>query len=103
MNSSSPLFDPVKYRSLVGSLQYLLITKPDIAFALNKLSQHMQRPTTEHWAFVKRLLRYLSGTNDDGLHIFRNSYLSLYAFSDADWARDKDDFSSTGAYVIYLG
>ena len=113
LTSGSSLFDPTKYRKVVGSLQYLLITRPDIAFAINKLSQYMHCPTTDHWSFVKRLLRYLVGTVDDGLQLYKDSTLSLHAFSDtslslqafsdADWAGDKDTFCSTSAYVIYLG
>ena len=63
----------------------------------------MHCPTIEHWSFVKRLLRYLVGTIDDGLQISPDSSLSLHAFSDADWAGDKDIFCSTSAYVVYLG
>ena len=73
----------------------------------------MHCPTTYHWSFVKRLLRYLVGTIDDGLQLYKDSTLSLHAFSntslglqafsDADWARDKDTFCSTSAYVVYLG
>lgn len=89
LNSGSSLSDPTEYRQVVGSLQYLLITRPGIAFAVNKLSQYMHCPTTEHWSFVKRLLRYLVGTIDDGLQIYHDSSRSLHAFSDADWAGDK--------------
>ena len=113
LTSGSPLSDPSEYHQVVGSLQYLLLTRPDIAFAVNKLSQYMHCPTTEHWSFVKRLLRYLVGTIDDGLqlyndstlglHAFSNTSLSLQAFSNADWARDKDSFCSTSAYVVYFG
>ena len=110
LNSGSSLFDPTEYRQVVGSLQYLLITRPDIAFAVNKLSQYMHCPTTEHWSFVKRLLRYLVGTIDDGLQLYKDFNISLHAFSDslqafsdADWAGDKDTFCSTNAYVVYLG
>ncbi|KAL9444346.1 hypothetical protein AB3S75_017517 [Citrus x aurantiifolia] len=63
----------------------------------------MHCPTTEHWSFVKRLLRYLVGTVDDGLQLYKDSDLSLHAFSDTDWAGDKDTFCSTNAYVVYLG
>ncbi|KAB5526899.1 hypothetical protein DKX38_020746 [Salix brachista] len=116
--SGTPLSNPTEYRTVVGSLQYLLITRPDIAFAVNKLSQYMHSPTSEHWIFVKRLLRYLCGTINDGLQLHRNSPLQMHAFtnhqhhepvsqlmaySDADWGGDKDDFSSTSAYIVYLG
>ena len=56
LTSGSSLSDPTEYRKVVGSLQYLLITRPDIAFAVNKLSQYMHCPTIDHWSFVKRLL-----------------------------------------------
>lgn len=79
----SHVSDPTEYCQVIGSLQYLLITRPDIAFAVNKLSQYMHCPTTEHWSFVKRLLRYLVGTIDDGLQIYNDSTLSLHAFSDS--------------------
>ncbi|KAL6332494.1 hypothetical protein AAG906_008525 [Vitis piasezkii] len=74
----------------------VLITRPDITFAVNKLSQYMHCPTTLHWSFVKQLL--YSTLN---LHAFSNTSLSLQAFSNADWG-DKDIFCST-AYVVYLG
>lgn len=48
LNSGTPLCDPSKYRQVVGSLQYLLIIRPDNAFVVNKLSQYMHCPTTEH-------------------------------------------------------
>ena len=82
LTSGSSLFDPTEYRQVIGTLQYLLITRPDIAFAINKFSQYMHCPTTEHWSFVKRLLRYLVGTVDDGLQLFNDSTLSFHAFSD---------------------
>ena len=86
------------------------LTRPDISFAVNKMSRFMHQPTDEHWTLVKRILRYLSGTVNDGLLLHCTSPLSLYAFSDsihaffdADWAGNKDDYSSTGAYLVYLG
>ncbi|RVW24879.1 Retrovirus-related Pol polyprotein from transposon RE2 [Vitis vinifera] len=88
---------------LVGSLQYLSLTRPDIAYTVNKLSQFMHQPTSDHWNAVKRLLRYLCGTLDHGITLRRTSPLALHAFSDSDWAGNKDDFTSTSAYIIYLG
>lgn len=64
--SSTPLSDPTEYRTLVGNLQYLSLTRPDISYSVNKLSQFMYRPTTKHWSALKRILRYLSGTHTQG-------------------------------------
>lgn len=89
------LDNPAEYQTLVGGLQYLLLTRPDIAFAVNKLSQFMRKPTTTHWLAAKRVLRYLSGTYTSGIFLSQYSNLSLHAYSDAVWAGNKDDYTST--------
>ncbi|RVW90721.1 Retrovirus-related Pol polyprotein from transposon RE2 [Vitis vinifera] len=63
----------------------------------------MHQPISDHWNAVKRLLRYLCGTLDHDITLRRTSPLALHAFSDSDWAGNKDDFTSTSAYIIYLG
>lgn len=103
LNSGSPLPDPREYRQLVGSLQYLALTHPDISYAVNRLSQFMHRPTTDHFQALKRVLRYLSGTLKHGILLRKQSTPALHAYSDADWAGDSDDYVSTNAYIIYLG
>lgn len=103
IHSVVALEDGSEYRVVVGSLQYLLLTRPDVAYAVNKLSQFMHRPTTEHWAAVKRVLRYLDGTFQTGFFLSRHNSLSLHAFSDADWTGNRDDYTSMGAFVIFLG
>jgi len=103
LHTGTPLPDPTEYRATVGSLQYLSLTRRDISYAVNKLSQYMHRPTTDHWTAVKRILRYLVGTQTNGLFFSTQNTPSLYAFTDADWAGDKDDYMSTGAYLVYYG
>uniref|UniRef100_A0A2N9J5N8 Reverse transcriptase Ty1/copia-type domain-containing protein n=1 Tax=Fagus sylvatica TaxID=28930 RepID=A0A2N9J5N8_FAGSY len=95
--------DLTLYRSTVGALQYLALTRPDIAFTVNKLSQFMQKPLLPHWQTVKRLLRYLKNTLHFGLQIYRSSSPTIQAFSDADWAGSRDDRRSTGSYCIFFG
>uniref|UniRef100_A0A2N9F0Q1 Uncharacterized protein n=1 Tax=Fagus sylvatica TaxID=28930 RepID=A0A2N9F0Q1_FAGSY len=97
-----PFPDHTLFRSTIGALQYLSITRPDIAFTVNKLSQFMHKPTLPHWQAVKRLLRYLKHTIQFGLQIYRSSCHTLQAFSDADWAGSRDDRRSTGSFCIYL-
>ncbi|WVZ23444.1 hypothetical protein V8G54_001988 [Vigna mungo] len=88
---------PTEYRALVGSLQYLSLTRPDIAFSTNKLAQFMQHPRTTHWSALKRVLRYLAGSCNKGIFISATGQLTFHAYSDADWAGDKDDYISTTA------
>jgi hypothetical protein len=101
--SGDPLSDPSSYRSLVEGLQYLSLTRPDISFAVNKVSQFMHRPTSLHLQAVKRTLRYLKSTISYGLLIRRSPSRHLQAFSDADWAGCPDDRKSTGGFCIFLG
>lgn len=103
LNAGTVLQDATEYRSVVGSLQYLSFTLPDISNAVSRLSHYMHKPTTEHWQATKRVLRYLSGTASNGIYMSKNSPLTLHGFSDADWAGDKDDYVSTNAFVIYMG
>jgi len=95
--------DSTRYRSLVGALQYLTLTRPDIAFSVNKVCQFLHAPTTVHWSAVKRILRYVRGTIKHGLQIKRSSSMLVSAFSDADWTGDVDDRRSTGGFAVYLG
>lgn len=81
---SSPEFsNPLLYRQVVGSLQYLTFTRPDITFANSKVSHFMQRPTEAHFLVVKQILRYLSGTRDSGV-LFSKGELDLHVYCDAN-------------------
>lgn len=105
LNDGDPLSpeDTTRYRSVVGALQYLSFTRPDISFAVNRVCQYLAAPTTTHWVAVKRILLYLHATADQGLCINKSGSLLLTGFSDADWAGNPDDRRSTGGYAIYLG
>ena len=95
--------DSSDFRRIIGSLQYLTLTRPDISFAVNKLSQFMHRPTTTHWTAAKRLLRYLKHTIFHGLQLRKTSTTALRTYSDVDWAGNIDDRTSTSAYISFLG
>ncbi|KAK9074377.1 hypothetical protein SSX86_006975 [Deinandra increscens subsp. villosa] len=103
LDDGSATVDSTPYRQLVGSLQYLAFTRPDISFAVNRLSQFMHRSTQLHWSALKRLLRYLKGTVYHGLFLKKHSSLDLTAFSDSDWGGVNTTGRSTTAYVLYLG
>ncbi|KAK2986043.1 hypothetical protein RJ640_000293 [Escallonia rubra] len=100
---SVPFSDPTKYCSVVGALQYLTITRPDIAFAVNRACQYMHSPSEEHWVAVKRILRYLKHTSSHGLFLHKSRNWDLHAFTDADWAGCAEDRKSTGGFAIYMG
>jgi histone deacetylase 1/2 len=95
--------DSTRYRSVVGALQYLTLTRPDLAFSVNKVCQFLHSPTTVHWSAVKRILRYIMHTLDVGLRIKKSNSRFVSAFSDADWAGSVDDRRSTGGFAIYFG
>jgi len=99
----SPHIDATRYRRTIGKLQYLSLTRPDISYTVNKLSQFMHVPTDEHWKVVKRVLRYLKETTSSGLHIIHSSDSNLYMYADADWAGDPNDRISTSSYILFFG
>ncbi|XP_062110327.1 uncharacterized mitochondrial protein AtMg00810-like [Humulus lupulus] len=97
------LSDPSLYRTLVGSLVYLTITGPDIAYAFHIVSQFVASPTTVLWAAMLRILRYLRGTQFQSLFFPSTSTLELRAYSDVDWGGDCTDRKSTTGFCIFLG
>jgi histone deacetylase 1/2 len=95
--------DATEYRSIVGGLQYLTITRPDLSYAVNRVCQYLHMPRDTHWAAVKRILRYVRLTVSYGLSIRPSSSEVISAYSDADWAGSPDDRRSTGGYAVFFG
>ncbi|KAL4587787.1 hypothetical protein LXL04_000661 [Taraxacum kok-saghyz] len=85
LRDGDPFADPTLYRQVVGSLQYATITRPDIAYFVNRVCQFMHSPTNQHWQAVKRIQRYLQGTITHCLHFKPTTATSLHAYSDAGW------------------
>lgn len=77
LNDGSPLVDATLYRSTLGALQLLSLTRPDISFAINKLSQFIHWPSSNHWTAVKQLLHYPKGTLKFKLRSFNLQRLSI--------------------------
>ena len=95
--------DATQYRRIVGSLRYLVHTRPDLAFAVGYVSRFMRRPTTEHQQAVKRILRYVAGTSDYGLHYPRCLGAAHFiGYSDSDHAGDIDTSKSTSGTLFFL-
>lgn len=98
-----PLPNVTLYRSTVSALQYVTLTRPEIAFIVNKLSQFLSVPSDVHWLACKRVLRYLKGIITLGLQFYSSGFINLECFSDADWVADRDDRKSIAGYCVYLG
>jgi hypothetical protein len=99
----APVADATQYRSLAGALQYLTLTRPDLAYAVQQVCLFMHDPREPHLALLKRVLRYVKGTLSTGLHIGTGAITSLTAYSDADWAGCPDSRRSTSGYCVFLG
>ncbi len=94
----------VPHREAVGSLMHIMVmTRPDIAYAIGQVVQYAQKPGKQHWRAVKRILAYLIKTKNFGLH-FGNTSTSLIGFCDTDYAGDLQTRRSTSRFVfLHLG
>ena len=102
-NAEQPYKDPKGYRRLVGKLIYLTLTRPDICFAVNQVSQHMQTPKVHHWTMLERILCYLAGAPGQGVWMGANKSTEIVGYCDADWAGERDDRRSTTGYCTFVG
>jgi hypothetical protein len=97
------LADGTFYRSMAGALQYLTLTRPDIAFAVQQVCLHMHAPRDVHLAMLKRILRYVKGTPRMGILLRATATPTLTAYTDADWAGCPDTRRSTSGFCVFLG
>ncbi|PHT94945.1 hypothetical protein T459_02827 [Capsicum annuum] len=103
LHDRAELTDVTHYRRVLGKLQYLSFTHPDISFSVNKLSQFMHFPSEVHWKALKRILRYLQGMLQFTLHIYRGINFKLQMYSNTDWAKNVRDRASTTSYILFFG
>ena len=90
------------YRQLVRSFMYIaIVSRPDIAFAVNVLSRYLSKYTITHWRAAKRVLAYLVGTSDVGIE-YKNVNDCITGYSDSDYAGDVDTRRSTTGFVFTL-
>src|ERR1700678_3451436 len=95
--------DIPEYGAAIGSLMYAAIgTRPDIAFAVQTLSQFTSNPNPTHWTAVKRVFRYLNGSRDLGIIYRTGGAIEPYAYSDADWGSNQNDRKSISGNVFMM-
>jgi Reverse transcriptase (RNA-dependent DNA polymerase) len=90
------------YQNLVGSLRYLTCTRSDIMFVVGVASRYMESLMTSHWKATKRILRYVRGTVDLGLHYSKTNNFKLAGYSNSDWCGDIDNRKSISGFTFYV-
>ena len=96
--------DLERYRRLVGKLNYLTITRPDIAYSVSILGQSMSSPTIHHWAALEQFLCYLKGAPRQGILYRTHGHTHIKCFTYADWAGSKiDRIATTSYYCVFDG
>jgi len=98
-----PLSNPERYRRLVGKLNYLTVTRPDISFPVSVVSQFMTSPCDSHWEAVVRILRYIKSAPGKGLLFEDQGHEHIIGYTDADWAGSPSDRRSTSGYCVLVG
>ncbi|RVW15373.1 Retrovirus-related Pol polyprotein from transposon TNT 1-94 [Vitis vinifera] len=98
-----PLGDPGRYWRLVGKLNYLTITRPDISFLVSVVSQFLQSSCDSHWDAVICILRYVKSTPGQGVLYENRGHTQVVGYTDADWAGSPTDRRSTSGYCVFIG
>lgn len=96
------LQNPTEYRSLVGALQYLTRSRPEITYAVNQVCQFMHSPTTLHLTASKHILRYIKGTLGHGIP-FTKGLSAISGYCDVDWGGDPDTRRSASGFCLFFG
>jgi hypothetical protein len=101
-NSGTPV-SQLRYSQMIGSLLYIANkTRPDIAYAVGRLSRHTHNPSKDHWVAVERVFRYLRGTLKHSL-CYTGFPDVVEGYSDANWITDSTDVKSTSGYIFLFG
>ena len=103
LGQGEPLRDLGKYQRLVEKLKYLTITRRDIFFPVNVVSQFLQSPCDSHWDAVIHILHYINGTPGQGVLYENKGHTQIVGYCDADWASSLVDRHSTSGYCAFIG
>ena len=95
--------DPERYKRLVEKLNYLTVTRPNIAYSVSMLSQYMSSPTVGHWATVEHTLCYLKEAPRSEILYKKHGHTRIECFSNADWVGSQEDRRSTSGYCVFVG
>ncbi|XP_031091065.1 uncharacterized protein LOC115996058 [Ipomoea triloba] len=95
--------DQTKYREMIGSLIYLIASRPDISYSLDVCARFQSQPKESHFLATKKIIRYLKSTINVGLWYPKEGNFELTGFSDADFAGCKIDRKSTSGTYQFLG
>ena len=102
--ADEPRTNQLEYQKRIGSVMYAMVsTRPDLAFAVGKLSQYTHDPATRHRTALDRVLKYLKGTADLALVYDHNRNGDLISFADAAYGDDVNDRKSTYGHTMLLG
>ncbi len=105
-NISYELANNFPYRQAIGRLMFLMICpRPDIAFAVCCLAQFCEKPLNPHWVTVKRILRYIAGTCNQGITFGLSQDLKPIGYTDSDWSgcRETRKSASGNAFMLVGG
>lgn len=97
------LSDPTTYRRLIGKLNYLTNTRPDLAYSVQHLSQFMSSPCKAHMEATVHVLQYLKSKPDQGILMNSTSSTQLQAFCDFDWASCPQTRHLVSGFFVMLG
>ena len=103
LGQQEPLKDPRRYCHLVGRLNYLIVTRPDITFVVNVVSQFMKEPCDSHWNAMICILQYFKNAPGCKLIYGDKGNDKIVCYSDADWAGSPSDRRSTSGYCVLIG
>ncbi|KAK4365388.1 hypothetical protein RND71_016746 [Anisodus tanguticus] len=102
-DNGNPFDDPERYMRLVGKLNYLTVTRSDIAFAVSVVSQFMSAPMIKHWESLEQIICYLKGAPGLGILYSSHGHTRIECFANADYAGSKIDRRFTTGYCVFVG
>jgi hypothetical protein len=95
--------DQSMYRSMIGSLLYITVSRPDITFVVGVCARYQAEPKMSHLVQVKRILKYINDTTYYRILYSHSDNSRLIGYCDADWAGSADDRKSTSGGCFFLG